>query len=107
MLALTVFNNEHYDIRLLDGTELKLKRPTQAMIEYTMRIEDMAKSEDKTQAINALANLFVRILNRNTEGVTFNVKDVTEEYDFQTIGYVIQDYFSYWNKEEAGKVFFQ
>lgn len=107
MLDLTVINNEHYDIRLLDGTELKLKRPTQAMVEYTMKIEGMSKSENKAQVINALAELFVRILNRNTDGIAFNIKDITEEYDFQTIGYVIQDYFSYWNKEEEGKVFFQ
>ena len=107
MLDLTAMKTNYYQIRLLDGTELNIKRPTQSMVEYTLKIEGMVKAEEQSEAVLGLANLFVRILNRNVEGLTFNAEDIAEEYDFQTIGFVIQDYFSYWDKEVSDTVDFQ
>lgn len=104
----SISGKQYYDVRLLDGTELHIQRPTQAMVEYTLQIQSLAQDDNKqAETINALAQLFTRILNRNTEGKTFQAEAIAEEYDFQTIGYVIEDYFNFWNSEVNANVNFQ
>lgn len=109
MLDLALINNEKenlYEVRLLDGTELHIKRPTQAMVEQTLYIQNLAEDEKQADTIVELAHLFTKILNRNLEGKEFKEEKLAEEYDFQTIGFVVGDYFNYWNKEVEERVNF-
>ena len=108
MLDLTLMNNNDlYELRLLDGTELHLKRPTQAMVQFTLILQGLANNDKQLETIEALSSLFARILNRNIEGLTFEAEKLAEEYDFNVIGYVIEDYFGYWNEDTEEKVNFQ
>lgn len=107
MLDLTLMNNDLYEIRLLDGTELKLKRPTQAMMQLTVSLQEFSKNEMQADTINALTELFTQILNRNTDGKKFEAAQIAQDYDFTTITYVVEDYFNYWNKEVDEKVNFR
>jgi len=106
MLDLTPMNR-HYEIRLLDGSTLNLKRPTQAMYETLIALRDMRDRENsELRLLTAFSDLFARILNRNEEGRSFTKEELREEYDFQVVSYVIQDYFSYWQKEVDEEVNF-
>lgn len=106
MLDLTPMNR-HYEIRLLDGDTLNLKRPTQAMYETIINLRDMRERENnELQILAAFSNLFTRILNRNEEGRTFTAEELRDNYDFQVVTYVIQDYFTYWQKEVEEEVNF-
>ena len=96
-----------YDIRLLDGTELHLKRPNQAMIEYIVGLESFLKDNKEVEAMNGFVEAFVSILNRNVEGVKFEADVVREEYDIAVMVIVIRDYFDYWNKDLMNRVDFQ
>lgn len=106
MLDLTLMNNDFYEVRLLDGTELKLKRPTQAMMQLTISLQEFSKNEKQADTINALTELFTQILNRNTDGKTFEAAQLAQEYDFTTITFVVEDYFNFWNTEIDEKVNF-
>ena len=90
----TVANDNYYEIRLLDGTELHLKRPTQAMFEYMTQLE-LINSKDMRESLGFLNNIFTRIINRNIENVEYTTEQVADEYTIQIIVYVIQDYFKF------------
>lgn len=108
MLDLTVVCGSIYDIKLADGTCLHLKMPTQAMYETIMLMGDMDKKDKDNNKLMELAyTMFVRILNRNTEGRVFTVEEVKEEYDFTVALMVVGDYMQYFAKNIAERVPFQ
>jgi uncharacterized protein YdgA (DUF945 family) len=98
----TTFNNDLYELKLLDGTLLKLKRPTQQMTETLMRLQGV----DNSVAVGSIMGIFVRVLNRNNAGIEYTEEDLAEDYDLTVAMYVVQDYFTYWNNEVAAKVNF-
>lgn len=102
MLDLASVNNKYYEVKLIDGTLLKLKRPTQAMQNSLLTLKD-AGSEN---AINSMLALFIRIINRNTENKIFTSDDF-EDYDIALTTLVIKDYFEFWSKEVMQLVNFQ
>lgn len=98
--------DKYYEVRLIDGTELKLNRPTQRMLEFMLTIQDMANDNKDMETIKAFNELFAWILNRNTEGKVYKAEQIADEYDFAIIGLLIKDYFSFWNEDTANIVNF-
>ena len=105
MLDLNMMNDKFYEVRLLDGKQLKLGRPTQKMYEQIMEIQDKKTTDAET--LRMFARVFAAILNRNTEHIKFNANELSQVYDFAVIGLVIKDYFSFWNKEIKDNINFQ
>jgi len=66
--------DKYYEVRLIDGTELKLNRPTQRMLEFMLTIQDMANDNKDMETIKAFNELFAWILNRNTEGKVYKAE---------------------------------
>ena len=107
MLDLTnIAKNKYYEVRLIDGTELKLNRPTQKMLEFMLSIQSMANDNKDLETIKAFNELFAWILNRNTDGKPYQADQIAEEYDFAIIGLLIKDYFSFWNEDTVNIVNF-
>ena len=98
--------NKYYEVRLIDGTELKLNRPTQRMLQYMINIQDLANDNKDMETIKAFNELFAWILNRNTDGKVYKAEQIADEYDFAIIGLLIKDYFSFWNEDTANVVNF-
>lgn len=98
--------NKYYEVRLIDGTELKLNRPTQRMLQYMINIQDLANDNKDMETIKAFNELFAWILNRNTDGKVYKAEQIADEYDFAIIGLLIKDYFSFWNEDVANIVNF-
>lgn len=108
MLDLTALNDQLYDIRLLDGQELHLRRPTQGMVQFLVDLKDLRSSDmDEMQILQGFAQFFARVLSRNNAGIEFTSEAIADDYDYQTMLYVINDYFDYWNREVGEKVVFQ
>ena len=107
MLDLTVISKQLYEIKLLDGTVLKLKRPSQGLVEYIISLRNYVEDKDEEELVSAFGELFTRILNNNTAKKVFKEEELVEEYDFTLISMVIEDYFKYWNEEVADEVDFQ
>lgn len=104
------FTDKTYEIKLADGTILNLNRPTQAIQETLINIKSLmdAKGEDAAlEAMNVIMNVFTRILNRNTEGMKFEQDKIKEDYDIGVAMIVLQDYFTFWNKEIQEQVSFR
>lgn len=105
MLDLTAFEGEYYEVRLIDGKELKLKRPTQGMYVVVMQMQELAG--DVAKSLPAIMQLFARVLNRNTANLIFTLDELEESYDVTIAIYLIKDYFTYWSQEVKDKVNFQ
>lgn len=108
MLDLSLINVP-YELILEDGTELHLKRPTQSLQEAVVSLQPLVANPEKNimKVMDAAIEIFTRILNRNIEGVEFDVKQVKDEYDMTIAMMVVNDYFAYWNNEVKQKVNFR
>lgn len=111
MIDLTTFGNP-YQIKMADGTVLTLKRPTQALQQSILNLQkyDVGKEGNEKSAIKAMGSaidIFVRILNRNQEGIVFTREQVEEEYDYTVALMVISDYLKFYAKEVAEIIPFQ
>ena len=96
MLDLSILDkSELFEVKLLDGRELKLKRPTQSL---QMTIVNILDNDNYEETLDIVFNAFARVLNRNTEGITFNSDELAEEYGVDIASIVIFKYFTYWNE---------
>ena len=79
-----------YEIKMPDGKLLHLRLPTQSLL---MKLMDMQLYlNDPTKALQAMNNLVIQILNRNTEGVTYTEDQIQEMLDLDTLVLIVQDY---------------
>ena len=108
MLDLTTAFDALYQVKLLDGTVLSIKRPTQALQESIMHLQKLGEDASNVDAVfNETMAIFCRILNRNTDGIQFEQEDIEDEYDFSLALLVIGDYFKFYSQEVARKVNFR
>lgn len=108
MLDLTTAFSELYEVRLFDGTVLQLKRPTQALQESIMRLQEMGNdAKNSSKIMKETMAILCRVLNRNTQGVTFTQKQLEDDYDYSVALLVIGDYLKFYNKEVMEKISFR
>lgn len=109
MLDLAVICGSLYEIKLLDGTVLKLKRPTQEMYETILSLsKSVKKMEDGDMGIiDAVMEVFTAILNRNDKGIKFTKEQLSDDYDFLVAMTVMSDYMKFYSQEIKSKVDFQ
>lgn len=97
MIDLSKKATELYKIKLEDGTLLKLKKPTQAML-LTM-IEMSKAQEDDIEVLTELFSLITRIFNRNVNNMTFTQEEIEEMLDLEIAMEIVQDYLNSTLKE--------
>lgn len=90
MIDLSKRKQDLYKIKLEDGSILKLRKPTQAML-MTM-IDLSQETEDEAEILKGVFAVLTRIFNRNTEGRIFSQEEVQEMLDIETGMEVLQDY---------------
>lgn len=101
MLDLTKLTANLYQVKLLDGTTLSLKRPTQRLYGQLAKLSEVDSVEG--QMVAAMP-LFVEVLNNNDQGRTFDLDEVEAEYDFSIALIVIADYLKFYTAEITGEV---
>ncbi|MBM6776021.1 hypothetical protein H7U34_01825 [Collinsella tanakaei] len=108
MLDLTNAFGELYQVKLFDGTVLNLKRPTQALQNAIIGLQKMGGSTKNIEKLmNETMSIFVRVLNRNNEGIEYTVDNIGADYDYSVALLVIGDYLKYYSQEITEKVNFQ
>lgn len=90
MIDLSKRKQELYKIKLEDGSVLKLRKPTQAML-MTM-IDLSQEKEDEVEVLNGVFAVLTRVFNRNTDNRVFSQEEVQEMLDIETGMEVLQDY---------------
>lgn len=101
MLDLTsAFGDNLFEVKMLDGTVLHLKRPTQGIQQAVLDlVQQLGTQEGQLAAIPGIANIFVEIINSNTEGIAYTFEDIKDDYSLTIILIVVQQYFEHWNEE--------
>ena len=107
MLDLTVVCGSMYEIKMLDGKILKLKRPTQRLYESIIALGEKTNKDFDSSLLGAAMDLFVEILNRNSEGIAFDRKALEKDYDFSVALLVMNDYMRFYANEIGTNVNFQ
>lgn len=93
-LDLSVYAEKIWEVTMIDGTELRIKKPTQKQLillnGYDTKLNKAENFEDKLNVLNEVA---VFILNNNEEGKKYKVKDLEE----MQIDVLYAIYFGYTN----------
>lgn len=79
LLDLNVLREQTMEIKLLDGSELRLKKPTQKLYLQFIAMEKDLKDADIAEQMEGIKALALAVLNNNTAGKVF--EDLEEEYD--------------------------
>ena len=79
MLDLNAFQEKTFEVKLLDGTVVELKKPSQKLVIDIMAHEEKMKNKDPKKVLNSFVNIMVEVLNNNTEGREFN-RGYVEKY---------------------------
>lgn len=81
-LDLTVFKEDTFDIKLLDGSMIKIKKPSQKMFMEFIAYQDM-KTDNQEEVIQALDILIIKIINNNTDGKEFTIEQLDFTFDMK------------------------
>lgn len=88
ILDLSVFKQYTFDITFPDGSLLKVKKPTQAIV-----IEMVALSQlDQAAVLEGLIEICAAILSNNTEGKTYTAEWVAAELDIVMVSAIVKGY---------------
>lgn len=90
MIDLSKRKQELYKIKLEDGTILKLKKPTQAML-MTM-IDLSQEKEDENEVLKGVFSILTRVFNRNTDNRVFSQEEIQEMLDLEIAMEILKDY---------------
>lgn len=94
MLDLGKIKQDLYKIKLADGTILKIKKPTQAMLLTMVEFRNADEKED-IELLGDLYVLMLRIFNRNTNDIEFSMDDIQEMFALETALIVLKDYMDF------------
>lgn len=94
MLDLRKIKQDLYKIKLADGTILKIKKPTQAMLLTMVEFRNADEKED-IELLGDLYVLMLRIFNRNTNDIEFSMDDIQEMFALETALIVLKDYMDF------------
>lgn len=94
MLDLGKLKQDLYKIKLADGTILKIKKPTQAMLLTMVEFRNADEKED-IELLGDLYALMLRIFNRNTNDIEFSMDDIQEMFALETALIVLKDYMDF------------
>ena len=79
MLDLNAFQEKTFEVKLLDGTVVELRKPSQKLVIDIMAHEEKLKHKDPKKVLNSFINIMVEVLNNNTEGREFT-RGYVEKY---------------------------
>lgn len=92
MLDLSVFQEKTLDIKMLDGSLTKIKKPTQALVIEVMKLRNLNDNDDAANIVDAVSTLVYKILNSNTEEKKFAKDWIERNLDFNMCMAIVQAY---------------
>lgn len=84
-----------YPIKLVDGTVLHIKAPTQAMLTSIISLKEEAENIDEAQTmetIGELYNILTMIFNHNYDNKEFTQDGIESDIDINTCITILEDY---------------
>ncbi|MEL7646977.1 MAG: hypothetical protein AAGU76_02735 [Sedimentibacter sp.] len=96
MIDLSILNNKTFDIRLKDGTELNIRKPSKELFNDTFKmIKLIEANSEEDKIIGVLYNFLARAFNRNTNGIKLTQQQVEDELELDVAMYVTKEYWKF------------
>lgn len=92
MLDLGKINEKLYLIKLEDGTILKIRKPSQALLAKMTQLQHYDTTDYSEEVMDNLVEIATDIFNRNTKGIQFTKNEISGMLDLEVIAYLIKDY---------------
>lgn len=98
ILDLSVFKEQTLDIKLLDGTQINIKKPNQEfMIKLLGFKEEASKRSNSVDSLELMKELVLDVLNFNKNGRQFTAEDIAD-YDLVIQQAIIKAYTNFINE---------
>ena len=98
ILDLTVFKEQTLNIKLLDGTQINIKKPNQEfMIKLLGFKEEASKRSNSVDSLELIKDLVLDVLNFNKNGRKFTAEDI-DDYDLVIQQAIIKAYTNFINE---------
>ena len=98
ILDLSVFKEQTLDIKLLDGTQINIKKPNQEfMIKLLGFKEESSKRSNSADSLELMKELVLDVLNFNKNGRRFTAEDIAD-YDLVIQQAIIKAYTNFINE---------
>jgi len=99
MIDLSVLNNRTFDIKLQDGTELNIRKPSNELFKETFRmVKLMEANGEDDKKVSAIYIFLMKIFNRNMNNIKFTQSQLEELIDIDVAMYLIREYQSFLNE---------
>lgn len=102
ILDLTQFTRRTMPVRLPDGTEVNLQKPSQALVIELMGLENqMKEGASPENVLEVYSHVVQGILNNNAEGIRFEERDITNQLDLELGMVLVQAYAQFMQEVQA------
>lgn len=99
MIDLSMLNNKTFDIKLQDGTELNIRKPSNELFKETFRmIKLMEANGEDDKKISAIYIFLAKMMNRNLNNIKFTQQQLEEMIDIDVSMYLIKEYQNFLNE---------
>lgn len=93
MIDLSKQNSKPYEFKMVDGTILKIKKPSHQLLLDMVRIKD---NKEVDEVLDELGEIFLQVINSNLNGKLYS-KEILQKIPYDDLQLVIEDYFNYTN----------
>ena len=93
MIDLSTLNNKTFDVKLLNGLELNIRKPSNELLKETYKmIELIEKNGEEKNIVNAIYIFLTKIFNRNLNDKKFTQTEIEDLIDIDVAMYLIREY---------------
>lgn len=97
MLDLSKVNDKLYEIKMIEGNVLHIRRPSQYFLQRIIEVRDKAE-----EAIDTLYDIVLSIFNNNVDNKVYD-KEYVSQFDIGTIATILEDYIVF-TSEQLGEL---
>ncbi len=99
MIDLSMLNNKTFDVKLRDGTELNIRKPSNELFKETFKmIKLMEANGEDDKKISAIYIFLMKMVNRNFNNIKFTQQELEEKVDIDDAMYLIREYQNFLNE---------
>lgn len=99
MIDLSILSNKTFDIKLPDGFELNIRKPSNELFKETFRmIKLMEANGEDDKKISAIYVFLTKMFNRNMNNIKFTQQQLEELIDIDVAIYLIKEYQNFLNE---------
>lgn len=103
VLDLSVYSKDTFDITMLDGAVLHIRKPTQAIVIEMMRLAQI-QQDNQIGLLEGLIDICASILSNNLEGKAYSAEWVNDNLDITMVSAIVSGYTEYTKELQSNPI---